>query len=171
MKATNLTNSEKSQIFRSLNSVFKFGVVIKQKELHSKIFEEKKTKQRYLDYAYKIALKRALKSLIDSNVIDAKEVESLHVFVDEHTTATNGRYELRESIEQEFKLGVVNFQYGTYYPPIFPGIKDIELVYCNSSSVRLIRAADIVANRLYHWAVDNQINRQNRDNFSIIFLP
>ena len=58
LKATKLTNSEKSQLFRSLNSVYKFGVVINQKNLHRKIFEEKKTKQRYLDYAYKIALKR-----------------------------------------------------------------------------------------------------------------
>lgn len=171
LKAAQLTNSEKSQLFRSLNNVFKFGVVINQKRLHSKIFEYKKTKQRYLDYAYKIALKRALKSLIDSDVIDVNEVNSLHVYVDEHTTATDGRYELRESIEQEFKLGVVNFQYGSYYPPIFPGIKYVELKYCNSSSVRLVRAADIVANRIYHWVVTNQINDQNRDNMFICFLP
>ena len=171
LKATRITNSEKSQLFRSLNNVYKFGVVINQKNLHKKIFEQKKTKQRYLDYAYKIALKKALKSLIDSGAIDVKDVNSLNVYVDEHTTATDGRYELRESIEQEFKLGVVNFQYGTYYPPIFPDIKVVNLDYCNSSSVRLVRAADIVSNRLFYMAVNEQIDSINRENFFITFLP
>lgn len=171
LKATKLLNSEKSQLFRSLNNIYKFGVVINQNKLHAKIFEDKKTKQRYLDYAYKISLKRALESLIESGDIIVNEVESIHIYVDEHTTATNGRYELRESIEQEFKIGVVNFQYGTYYPPIFPSIKEIELKYCNSSSVRLVRAADIVANKLFHWAVSGQALYQNRENFFITFLP
>ena len=171
LKATRLENSEKSELFRSLNKVYKFGVVIKQKNLHSKIFEHKKTKQRYLDYAFKIALKRALKSLIESDVLDVNNVEAIHIYVDEHTTATDGRYELRESIEQEFKFGVFNFNYGTYYPPIFPGVKSIDLKYCDSASVRLVRAADIVANRLYHLAVSDKICNQNRDYFFISVLP
>ena len=171
LKATNLCNSEKSQLFRSLNNVYKFGAVIDQHKLHPKTFEDKKTKQRYLDYAYKIALKKSLESLIQSGEIVVDDVDSLHVYVDEHTTATNGRYELRESIEQEFKSGVMNFQYGIYYPPLFPGIKVIELQYCNSSSVRLVRAADIVANRLFYWVVSDQIHNQKKDDFFITFLP
>ena len=50
----------------------------------------KKSKQRYLDYAYKIALKRAFEWLIDEKYISGEEVENIYIFVDEHTTATNG---------------------------------------------------------------------------------
>ena len=66
------------------------------------------------------------------------------------TTATNGRYELQEALEQEFKLGTYNYQYDTYYPPIFKKMKDVQLEYCNSQSKLLVRAADIVANKIYY---------------------
>jgi len=171
LKATKLENSEKTQLFRSLNKYFKFGVIIKQKKIHEKIFDNKKTKQRYLDYAFKIALKKALKSLIDSGALDAQQVENIHVYVDEHTTATDGCYELREAIEQEFKHGTFNFNYGIYYQPLFPDVNNIELKYCDSSSTRLVRAADIIANRLFYLAVTDQVYKQSRDNFYITFLP
>ena len=41
---------------------------------------------------------------------------------------------------------------------------------CDSASVRLVRAADIVANRLYHLAVSDKICNQNRDYFFISFF-
>lgn len=171
LKATKLENSEKSQLFRSMNKFFKFGVIIKQKLLHEKIFANKKTKQRYLDYAYKIALKKALKSLVDSGLLDVNQVDNIYVYVDEHTTATDGRYELREAIEQEFKFGTFNQDYGTFYKPLFPDVKSVQLQYCDSSTVRLVRAADIIANRLFHLAVTNSVNKQNRSSFYITYLP
>ena len=171
LKATNLENFEKSELYRSLNKIYKFGVVIDQKKLHAKIFEHKKTKQRYLDYAYKIALKKALKHLISSGEIKVNDVNGIHIFVDEHTTATDGKYELRESIEQEFKYGMFNFDYGAYYPPIFPDIECVELKYCDSATVRLIRAADIVANRLFYLAVSKQINNLSTEKFFVSHLP
>ena len=171
LTATKLENYEKSELFRSLNKVYKFGVVIDQKKLLKKIFEHKKTKQRYLDYAYKIALKKALKHLISSGEIIANDVKTIHIFVDEHTTATDGKYELRESIEQEFKYGIFKYDYGAYYPPIFPNIDQIVLKFCDSASVRLIRAADIVANRLYYLAISKQINNRSGEKFYITRLP
>ena len=57
-KACCLSNSGKSKLFRSLNNFHKFGVVIHQNRVNPNIFNNKKTKQRYLDYAFKIAIKR-----------------------------------------------------------------------------------------------------------------
>ena len=171
LKATRLENSEKSQLFRSLNGFYKFGVVIKQKYLHERIFDNKKTKQRYLDYAYKIALKRALKSLIVSEVLNENEVENIHIYVDEHTTATDGIYELRESIEQEFKFGIFNYNYGVFHEPLFTSVNTVQLQFCDSSTVRLVRAADIVANKLFYLAVNDKLYKQKRDHFFITFLP
>ena len=91
-------------MYRALNQTIKFGVVINQANVLDRIFQSKKDKQRYLDYAYKIGLKKAFEGLIREGVIKSDEIKRIHVYNDEHSTATNGRYEL----EQAFKLGTYN---------------------------------------------------------------
>jgi len=172
LKATNLSNKDKNKLYRSLNSCFKFGVVIKQKDILDRIFYSKKDKQRYLDYAYKIAVKRAFKTLLIQAAINANDVERIYFYVDQHTTATNGCYELREGLEQEFKYGTYNATYSIFYPPIFPNMKEVNLEFCNSSSKLLIRAADIVANRIYYLARNNEkIKIEEEKLLHIIYLP
>lgn len=153
LKACILGNTEKTKIYRSLNRCIKFGVIVNQKSIRDEIFGNKKSKQRYLDYAYKIGLKRMFERLINEEFICSDEVENIYIYVDEHTTATDGRYELKEGLEQEFKLGTFNYTYNKFYPPIFKNIKSINVDYCNSNSVTLIRAADIVANNIYYKAI------------------
>lgn len=58
IKASIIKNKEKNKLFKSLNDCYKFGAVIDQNRVHKKIFEDKKSKQRYLDYVYKIGLKK-----------------------------------------------------------------------------------------------------------------
>lgn len=70
LKATKITNSQKSNLFRSLNSCYKFAVIINQKHILDRIFESKKDKQRYLDYAYKIAIKKSLENMIKDKIFD-----------------------------------------------------------------------------------------------------
>ena len=171
LKATRLSNSEKNQLYRSLNSFYKFGVVINQKQLHSKVFENKKTKQRYLDFAYKVALKRALKELINRGLLNIEDVDTIHVYVDEHTTATDGRYELKEALEQEFKHGTFNYNYQVFFEPLFPQMKGIDLKYCDSASVRLVRASDIIANKLYYLASSNNLSIIKSDMFYVEYEP
>ncbi|MBE7056511.1 MAG: DUF3800 domain-containing protein [Ruminococcaceae bacterium] len=172
LKATQITNKEKGKLFRSLNGCYKFGVVIREKNVLDRIYLSKKDKQRYLDYAYKIAVKRAFENLIQDGIINLDEIERLFFYVDEHTTATNGRYELHEALEQEFKLGTYNYRYDIYYPPIFKQMKDVQLEYCNSESKLLIRAADIVANKIFFLA-RNEKRKELRDiqNLNVIYLP
>ena len=42
VKATTISNKSKSKLYRSLNQVEKFGIVIHQKELSDKLFKSKK---------------------------------------------------------------------------------------------------------------------------------
>lgn len=158
-------------MYRSLNRVYKFGAVIDQKEVIPEIFGNKKSKQRYLDYAYKIAIKRFFECLIYQGKIVANEVENICFFVDEHTTATNGLYELRQALEEELKNGTVNYTHNTFYPPIFPKLKSVQLQYCNSSTKTLVRAADIVANRLFYLTVSSKQCDEKCDNFVVTYLP
>ncbi len=150
LKASYVSNKDKNKLFRSLNNCYKFGVVIQQARVLDRIYKSKKDKQRYLDYAYKIGLKRALESMIRDGIISDQDVQNLRVYADEHTTATNGRYELREGLEQEFKNGTYNYNYGTFYEPLFCNLKSVDLTFCNSATTTLVRAADQVANRIYH---------------------
>lgn len=172
LKATQVTNKEKGKLFRALNGCCKFGVVVRQKSVLDRIFLSKKDKQRYLDYAYKIAVKRAFEGLIHDRMINPDEVERLYFYVDEHTTATNGRYELQEALEQEFKLGTFNYKYDTYYSPIFKEMKAVQLEYCNSKSKLLVRAADIVANKIYYLAKNDMAKEISEiQNMNVIYLP
>lgn len=36
---------------------------------------------------------------------------------------TDGRYELRENLLNEFKIGTFNSNYKSFFPPIFPNLK------------------------------------------------
>lgn len=173
VKAANVSNKAKGKLFRTLNHYIKFGVIIHQELVHEKIWLNKKSKQRYLDYAFKIALKRCLESLIKENKVTPSEVEELVVNVDQHSTATDGRYELAASLENEFKIGTFNMYYDKFFEPLFPNLKSLSCNYCNSKANTLIRAADIVANRIYYLARQHQ----GRDylikdkDFYIIQLP
>ena len=153
IKASSITGIEKGKLFRSLNQFVKFGVIIDEKRVHPNIFCDKKSKQRYLDYAYKIAVKRALEKLIFKMRIDVKSIDNMHFYVDEHTTATNGRYELQEALDMELNVGTFNTNYSMFFPPVFSDKVPISLQFCDSSKSALVRAADIVANRIYHLAV------------------
>ena len=126
LKATHITNKEKGKLLRSLNAYYKFAVVIKQKSLNAHIFDYKKSKQRYLDYSYKIGLKRKLEQLKKSKLLPLDDLGTLHIFADEHTTATDGRYELQEALLQEYKLGTFNMSWNSYFPPILPQLVGVE---------------------------------------------
>ncbi|QJG66291.1 DUF3800 domain-containing protein [Mycoplasma phocoeninasale] len=172
LKANILSQNEKGRLFKLLNNCYKFGVVIDQLAVNSKIFNDKKSKQRYLDFAYKIAIKKAFEELIKTKIISPNDVKNIHFFVDEHTTATNGKYELRESLEQEFKIGIINYEYNKYFEPIFEKLNSLDLSYVNSSSNLLIRAADIVANRIYSFCQKKLINKLKKNQKLFLFkLP
>lgn len=157
VKASLITNKSKGKLYRSLNSYYKFGIVADQSRVLDRIFESKKDKQRYLDYVYKIGLKLRFQHMISNGIIVPSEVERLIFYVDEHTTATNGRYELRESLEQEFKYGTYNWNYSCHFPPIFPNLQELKLDFCNSASKTLVRAADIVANKVYRKTIEENV--------------
>lgn len=156
LKACRISNKEKGKLYRSMGEAIKFGVIVNQKNVLDRIFLSKKDKQRYLDYAYKLGLKRTLQQLITKGIIE-KKVDNIFLYNDEHSTATNGRYELREGLEQEFKLGTYNLQYNKFFPPLFESMQGIHLEFCDSRKVTLVRAADIVANRIYYMALNRKL--------------
>ena len=172
IKASSITNEEKSKLFRSLNRFIKFGVIIDEQRVLPNIFTDKKSKQRYLDYAYKIAVKRALEDLSKHQRVNLEDVVNMRFYIDEHTTATNGRYELKEALDMELNVGTYNMDYSKHFPPLFSHKVPIYLEYCDSSKTTLVRAADIVANRLYYLTVSGNSQRAfNLPESYVIALP
>ena len=171
VKGAKVSPKAKSKIYRSLNNTHKFGVVIHEQEILPEIFSNKKSKQRYLDYAYKIGIKRKFEKLIRDGYIIPDEVDHIFFFVDEHTTATDGRYELQENLETEFKRGTFNHNYQHFYKPIFPKVMSVEVKYCNSETTTLVRAADIVANKLYYLALHGNVDDVCNEHMSVTYLP
>lgn len=170
IKASTVEANEKRKLYRSLNKFYKFGVVVDQQTVQDEIMKDKKSKQRYLDYVFKIGVKRLLEELIRRNRIEQGAVENMYFFADEHSTSTNGFYELRESLEEEFKRGMFARDYSRFFPPLFPEVQTVSLEFCNSASVILVRAADIIANRIYHDAISGKCQNNFDDDSNKLFI-
>ena len=78
---------------------------------------------------------------------------------------------LSESVYEELKNGVHNFNYGVFYEPIWKGKLEINVSYCDSKHNYLIQASDILANRLWtSFKIDNREMR-NIPEHSCMRLP
>lgn len=170
VKANSVSNKNKGKLYRSLNSFDKFGAIIKQEWLSDRLFANKKEKQRYLDWAYKMAVKEKLKAMISAGAIEPEKVKNIYFYIDEHSTATNGIYELRESLEREFKFGVSNFAYNSFYLPLFPSLDSVSVKFCDSKNNVMVRAADVVANKVFFSARQSGKMDEN-DRLKIFYHP
>lgn len=155
LKASYISNKHKLKLFNATKDCVRFGAVIHEASVQKNIYDYKQSKQRYLDYVYKMALKNAFIGMKRDSLVRFEDINNLNIFVDEHTTATDGRYELREGLIQEFKIGTFNLNYSRHFPPIFPNLKDVKVQYCNSAKATLIRASDVIANRLYYLSIND----------------
>ena len=171
VKAYSVSNKSKYKLYSSVSQVERFGAVISLKKLNMHLFNNKKSKQRYLDWAFKMAVRRKLESLIQSGYIHPEDVENIYFLADEHSTATNGRYELKESLERELKIGTFNGNWSVFHEPLFPTISSVSLEYCNSAKKTLVRAADIVANRLYFLAYRNSGIIPREEKLTVFYHP
>ncbi|MBQ9621233.1 MAG: DUF3800 domain-containing protein [Atopobiaceae bacterium] len=170
LKACKISNKHKSGLFRSTNGMIRYGFVVNQRNVVARVFDNKKSKQRYLDYVFKVGLRRVCESLIEEGAIHRDEIENIHIRFDEHTTATDGIYELREGIEEEFKHGTVNYRYNKYYEPVFPAMSGgITLDFRDSRNDALIRASDIIANHAFYLARNDRFEEMGKKMRVVLF--
>lgn len=152
LKAHVLDFRDRKRLFKAIRNsgCIQFGAICNQTQLHDNVFLTKGKKQRYLDWFLKIALKRALESSFASGALTKSEVTKISIYVDEHTSSTEGKYNLEETIDQEFRTGVYQPEFNRYIPPVFsPDFPEIHVSYLDSRYVTLIRAADITENWIY----------------------
>lgn len=159
LKACRLSNKHKAGLFRSTNGLIRYAFIVDQLRVNENIFNNKKSKQRYLDYVYKVGLKNVFGRLISGGIINPDDVDNIYIRFDEHTTATDGRYELKEGIEEEFKSGTYNYRYNTFHAPVFPNMSgSVNLQFRDSRTDAMIRASDIIANQAFYHATSGSVH-------------
>ena len=149
LKAANLEVRHKRALFNSVREYDSVDVVVDISRVYNHILADKKSICRYKDYVLKRCVKNKLNHLIADGIISKDEEIKISIYIDEQLTATNGYYDLRDSIMEELQYGIANFDYGIRHPHLFDANVSVNIQYCDSSSNYMIQASDILANRIW----------------------
>ena len=88
----------------------------------------------------KLCVKRKIEDLISKGAVNANEDVEIFIYIDEQLTATNGYYNLQDSIVEELKYGIVNFNYGIVHPHVFNEKVIVHIQYC-ATNYTIVRFA------------------------------
>lgn len=155
LKHNNLKPQHNRQL---MNYIKKYSVVccvINNDKVYPNIKSDTASRGRFLDYALKLLIKETFKGLIRQKLIDPNKPVKLVLNIDEQTTKSNGYYNLKDSIMEELKYGIFNFNYSTTYKPILNDSLEIVLHYQKSDKSYLIQASDLVAGTIRRTYLDN----------------
>lgn len=119
-----------------------FATTIYNRDIPLEVLNVKHSRGRRTDYYQKRIIKEIVKKLIAEKDIDPYKHLTLIIRIDESPQATNGKYDLKESIIEEFLYGITNFDYGCTFPPILFGGLKVDLDYVNSKETALVQASD-----------------------------
>lgn len=170
LKAANLEAKHKRALFNSVREYDSVDVVVDISRVYDYILEDKKSICRYKDYVLKRCVKNKLKRLVADGTISKSEDITISIYIDEQLTATNGYYDLRDSIREELKYGIPNFDYGIRHPHLFDANVTVNIHYCDSSKNYMIQASDILANRIWtSYRTKNRNLRQIDHHTSLTF--
>lgn len=162
-----------------MNYIKKYSIlccIINNDNVYSRIKSDTASRGRFLDYSLKLLIKQTVKGLIKENRINPNLPVRLVINIDEQTTKTNGYYNLRDSIIEELKYGIFNYNYGFFNTPIINSSLEVNVCYQKSEKSFLIQASDLVAGtvrKLYLNNLDNFLEFSKRTEFINyrIFLP
>lgn len=149
LKASMLGPSQKRSLFNSIKEYESISAAVDISRVYDYILSDKKSRCRYKDYVLKICVKRKLNDLIARGILSHNDDVSILIYIDEQLTATNGYYDLRDSIMEELRHGIANFNYGVRHAALFTGDVRVSIEYCDSKNNYLIQASDIIANRIW----------------------
>ena len=171
LKAAHLKNSNKNALFACIKNEDSVGLSVLIPRVYDHILCNKKSIYRYKDYVLKRIVKSKLSQMIYEGTIDPNQDIDIKIYVDEQATATDGFYSLRDSIYEEIKKGISNFDYGTFREPLFHSEVIVSVEYCDSSRHYLIQASDILANRIYSSFVQNKPSLREIPNHHCVHFP
>ena len=164
LKACKLKNSHKRALFNVLKAYESMSLIVRIEHIYESILSDINSICRYKDYILKLLIKEVLKACIHSDKISSMESVRIYINIDEQLRSTNGIYNLEDTIYEELKHGIVNYNYGKVHEPIFYGDVEVKVKYCESKHDYLIQASDILANRIFTSYRDKQVELRKLDN-------
>lgn len=173
VKASKLEPKHKGSLFSTISQEDLIFLKVNNHDVRDTIMDDKKSIHRYKDYILKRIVKQKIIEYVEDSKIDIHKDICINLMVDEQGTATNGVYNLQSSIYEELKSGISNFDYGKFFPPIFPKETNVEVhvLFCDSATNTLIRAADIVANRVWYSYVAKRPELRRFSNTTFLIFP
>ena len=146
IKSSKIRNKKmKRWILNYINKYKTFACLIDNKKINDYIINDKSSKGRYLDYAQKMLFKKIFIKLISDNIINPNMPVRLVINIDEQATKSNGYYNLKDSIKEEFIHGIFNYDYGINHDAILFNKFDLSIHYVDSKLNYAVQAADFVA--------------------------
>ncbi len=176
IKSSKINDNDRRRIINLCKKYKVFSLVVENAKVYSNIMSSKSSKGRYIDYVQKITIKEVLKTLIHDNIIDSSKEIKVCINIDQQTTKSNGYYNLKDSIYEDIKYGIINFNYGVFHAPLFQSDVDVTVNYIDSKKCIAIQAADIIAGttrRIMYYSElkDKRIQRLQKFNWVIKFFP
>jgi hypothetical protein len=163
IKAYGLSKNHRRALYNSVRSFQSFSVCVKLNNVYDYILSDKKSICRFKDYALKRVIKEKLLEMMRLGKINSSVKTALTICIDEQLTASNGYYGLRETIYEEFRHGIENYNYARPHSPIFQDELNVDIYYCDSKKNYLIQASDILANKI--WNSSNKEIKEISDNY------
>lgn len=124
-----------------------------------------------MDYAFKRGIKTSMLSLIKRGSIFKEDDFSIDIVMDQRTVATNGKFNLAESILHELRGEIMSRISFNCFPTVLPSLHEVNVRYANSDREPLIRAADIIANRVLFECKHGEMNNIMKPNLFLQYLP
>ena len=173
LKAAFLKHADRRALFTVTESCSRFASIINLKKLdHKSVLSDKKSKQRYLDYAFKRGMKEAMKWMVARGSIFLDDPAEFDIILDERATATNSKYSLADSILYEMRGEIFDMQTPRTFAPALPSTRKVTVRYGNSEKEPLLRAADVLANRILHECRHGDLwSIKDKNNLFILNLP
>ena len=173
IKNTNIKPNHKRRVMNYIKKYPVICLIIKNHEIYDYVLKDKSSKGRFIDYCIKRLIKKIIINLIENRLIDPYKSIKLIINIDEQSTKSNGYYNLKDSLYEEFIHGITNYDYFNRIKPIIFSELDIKLSYQDSSKSYVVQAADLLAGTIRRKAINNYDNIDNSLNnlvtFSIIF--
>ena len=155
IKNTSILPTDKRRIMNYLKKYIKVVVILNNENVFKPIMDSKASRGRFIDYAIKRLIKEIIKRLITEKQIDPYFPLKLIINIDQQTTKSNGYYNLKDSLYEELKVGIYNYNYSSKIDPIVFGDLTIQVSYQNSEKSYVIQGADLLAGTIRSWALDN----------------
>lgn len=171
LKAAKISIKSKRKLYQVMKPFHSIAAHVWTDKIYESILSNNLSKHRYKDYVVKMLVKKSLKNLIDKELIKSDDDINIILNVDEQPTSSDGFYGLRESIYEELKFGITNWDYGSVRPPLFTAEVKVSVHYFVSEHNYLGQSADIIANRIWVSYCHDDISLRQRDKHFLLTLP